>query len=181
MWIVKCVWELQFYCYCYVLVFTLQTDFSVLILISKTIVLGLTLTARKNTCQLFLSHMLDIFTSSWPGFPKMKNKTFECAQKCPKVLHNLRSGIIIFFTSLLLWLEREKSNALYIDLTTRQPPSNLHNLTSAWPVMLLANQCLPNGNQILERIMSLLKLILGKRNQSTPFWHSLKSEHRNFV
>ena len=30
--------------------------------------------------------------------------------------------------------------------------------------MFLANQRLPDGNQILARIMSLLKLILGKRN-----------------
>ena len=61
---VNCQMLLRVTFFCYVLVFTLQTDFSVLILISKTIVLGLTLTARKNTCQLFLSHMLEIFTSS---------------------------------------------------------------------------------------------------------------------
>ena len=62
-----------------------------------------------------------------------------------------------FFASLLLWLEREKNNAWYIYLTSSQPPPNLHNLTSAWPVMLLANQRLPEGNQILAGIMSLSK------------------------
>ena len=36
----------------------------------------------------------------------------------------------------------------------------VHNLTSPWPVMLLANKRLPYGNQILARIMSLLKSIL---------------------
>ena len=82
-------------------------------------------------------------------------------------LHNLSSGIIFilfyFFASLLLWLKREKNNAWYIHLTSHQPPPNLHNLTAAWPVMLLANKRLPYGNQILARIMSLLKSILGKR------------------
>ena len=52
---------------------------------------------------------------------------------------HLRWGVIIIFL-LLLWPEREKNNAWYIYLTSRQPPPNLHNLTSAWPVMLLANQ-----------------------------------------
>ena len=42
-----------------------------------------------------------------------------------------------FFASLLFWLERKKNNAWYIYLTSHQPPPNLHNLTSAWPVMLL--------------------------------------------
>ena len=67
---------------------------------------------------------------------------------------NLRSGviIIIFFASLFLWFEREKNKAWYIYLTTHQLPPNLHNLTSAWPVMLLANKRLPYGNQILARI-----------------------------
>ena len=86
------------------------------------------------------------------------------------LVSNLRSGIIFFiifsfFASLLLWLEGKKNNAWYIYLTSRQPPPNLHNLTSAWPVMLLANQRLQDGNQILARIMSLLKSILGKRVQ----------------
>ena len=83
--------------------------------------------------------------------------------------HNTKHGCgcitwdqaLLFF--LLLWLEREKNNAWYIHLTSRQPPPNLHNLTSAWPVMLLANKRLPYRNQILARIMSLLKSILGKR------------------
>ena len=83
----------------------------------------------------------------------------------------------LFFASLLLWLEREKYNAWYIYLTSRQPPPNLHNLTSAWPVMLLANKRLPYGNQILARIMSLLKSILGKRkflSTSMFRWRFLK-------
>ena len=85
----------------------------------------------------------------------------------------------IFFASLLLWLEREKNNAWYIHLTSRQPPPNLHNLTSAWPVMLLANKRLPYGNQILARIMSLLKSILGKRkflSTSMFRWRFLKKK-----
>ena len=85
--------------------------------------------------------------------------------------------LIFFFASLLLWLEREKNNAWYIYLTSRQPPPNLHNLTSAWPVMLLANKRLPYGNQILARIMSLLKSILGKRkflSTSMFRWRFLK-------
>ena len=72
---------------------------------------------------------------------------------------NLRSGVIY----LLLWLAREKNNAWYIYLTSHQPSPNLHNLKSAWPAMLLANQRLPEGNQILAGIMSLSKSILGKR------------------
>ena len=46
---------------------------------------------------------------------------------------NLRSGVIVFilFPFLILWLEGEKNNAWYIYLTSRQPPPNLHNLTSA--------------------------------------------------
>ena len=81
--------------------------------------------------------------------------------------------------SLLLWLEREKkNNAWYIYLTSSQPPPNLHNLTSAWPVMLLANKRLPYGSQILARIMSLLKSILGKRkflSTSMFRWRFLKT------
>ena len=72
-------------------------------------------------------------------------------------------ALFCFFASLLLWLEREKNNAWYIHLTSRQPPPSLHNLTSAWPVMLLANNRLPYRSQIFARIMSLLKSILGKR------------------
>ena len=37
---------------------------------------------------------------------------------------NLRSGVIFFLASLFLWLEREKNNAWYIHLTSRQPPPN---------------------------------------------------------
>ena len=43
-------------------------------------------------------------------------------------------------------------------MTSRQRLSNLHNLVSTRPVMLLANQRLPDRNQILVRIMSLLNL-----------------------
>ena len=93
--------------------------------------------------------------------------------------YNLRSGVILFFCffcSLLVWREREKNNGWYIHLTSHQPPPNLHNLTSAWPVMLLANQRLPDGNQILVGIMSLSpKSILGKRKfLSTCRWRFLK-------
>ena len=68
-----------------------------------------------------------------------------------------------FFFFLLLCFFRsrgKKNNAWYIHLTSRLPPPNLHNLTSPWPVTLLANKRLPYGNQILPRIMSLLKSIL---------------------
>ena len=44
--------------------------------------------------------------------------------------------------------------------------------------MLLANHCLPDGNHILAQIMSLLKLILGKRNflrMSKFRWRFLKN------
>ena len=56
-----------------------------------------------------------------------------------------------------------------------QPPPYSHNLTSAWPVMLIANQRLPDGNQILALIMSLSKSILGKRKLLSTFrWRFLK-------
>ena len=71
-------------------------------------------------------------------------------------LPNLRSGVIFFSVSLLLWLEREKNSAWYIHLTSHQPPPNLHNLTSTWSVMLLANQRLRHGNQILAGIMGAI-------------------------
>ena len=73
--------------------------------------------------------------------------------------YNLRSGVIIIIIYLFLFfcffapLAREgKNNAWYIHLTSHQPLPNFHNLTSAWPVMLLANQRLPDGNQILVGI-----------------------------
>ena len=77
-------------------------------------------------------------------------------------LPNLRSGVIHFFFCFF-GSRGKKNNAWYIHLTSRQPPPNLDNLTSSWPVMLLASQRLPDGNQILAPIMSLLKSILGKR------------------
>ena len=61
--------------------------------------------------------------------------------------------LLLFFVSLA---REGKNNARYIHLTSRQPLPRLHNLTSAWPVMLLANQHLPDGNQILAQ-KSLLK------------------------
>ena len=89
---------------------------------------------------------------------------------------NLRSGVFFFCFFASLAREGKKNNAWYIYLTSSQPPPNLHNLTSAWPVMLLANKRLPYGNQILARIMSLLKSILGKRkflNTSMFRWRFL--------
>ena len=97
---------------------------------------------------------------------------------------NLRSGVIFFLASLLLWLEREKSNAWYIHLTSHQPPPNLHNLTSAWPVTLLANKRLPYRNQILARIMSLLKSVLGEKNflnTSVFRWRFVKKKINNVL
>ena len=83
--------------------------------------------------------------------------------------YNLRSGVIIiifcFFASL-----------------AHQPPPNLHNLTSAWPVMLIVNQRLLDGNQILVGKMSLSpKSILGKRKfLSTCRWRFLKKKKKMF-
>ena len=48
--------------------------------------------------------------------------------------------------------EEKKNNPWYIYFTSRQPPPNLHNLTSVQPVMLLTSKCLPYRNQILARI-----------------------------
>ena len=85
-----------------------------------------------------------------------------------------------FFASLLLWREREKNNTWYIHLTSHQPLPNFHNLTSAWPVMLLANQRLPDGNQILVGIMSLSqKSIVGKfLSTCTPDGASYKKKFK---
>ena len=80
----------------------------------------------------------------------------------------------VFFTSLFLWLEREENNAWYIHLTSHQPPPILHYLTSAWHVMLLANQRLPARNQTLAGIMSLSRSILGM--DGTAWINYLKSE-----
>ena len=85
-----------------------------------------------------------------------------------------------FFAFLLLWGEREKYNTWYIHLTSHQPLPNFHNLTSAWPVMLLANQRLPDGNQILVGIMSLSqKSIVGKfLSKCTPDGASQKKKFK---
>ena len=140
------------------------------------------------------SRHLGFFSMLWGArkcFQKRQNGELCITQKVLVVLFllwcrshaNLRSGVILFFilfyffASLLLWLEREKNNAWHIHLTSRQPPPNLHNLTFAWPAMLLANKRLPYGNQILARIMSLLKSILGKRkflSTSMFRWRFLK-------
>ena len=90
---------------------------------------------------------------------------------------NLRSGV--FFVLLLYFFgsRGEKNNAWYIHITSREPPPNLHNPTFPWPVMLFDNKRLPYGNQILARIMSLLKSILGKRkflSTSMFRWRFLK-------
>ena len=88
---------------------------------------------------------------------------------------------VFFFLLLCFFGSRgKKSNAWYIYLTSSQPPLNLHNLTSTWPVMLLANKRLPYGNQILARMMSLLKSILGKRkflSTSMFRWRFLKKKN----
>ena len=78
---------------------------------------------------------------------------------------NLRSGVFffVFFFFCFFGSRGKKKNAWYIYLTSSQPPSNLHDLPFAWPIMFLANKRLPNGNQILARIMSLLKSVLGKK------------------
>ena len=91
------------------------------------------------------------FNIYWPK--KYQTQSF-------RIFHNLRSGVISFFASVA---REGKNNAWYIYLTSSQPPPNLHNLTFAWPVMFLANKRLPYGNQILARIMSLLKSVLGKK------------------
>ena len=91
--------------------------------------------------------------------------------------YNLRSGVIIIILCFFSSLAREgKNNAWYIHLTSHQAPPNLHNITSAWPVMLIANQRLPDGNQIFVGKMSLSpKSILGKRKfLSTCRWRFLK-------
>ena len=107
---------------------------------------------------------------------------------CPKIMEsqafkqviNSRQSyhIIMLFLLLCFFGSRwKKNNPRYIHLTSHQPPPTLHNLTSAWPVMLLANQRLPDGSQILAQIMSLLKSILGKRKFLSTFmfkWRFLK-------
>ena len=40
----------------------------------------------------------------------------------------------------------EKNSAWYIYLTSSQPPPKVHNLTSTWPVMLLANKHIWESN-----------------------------------
>ena len=78
----------------------------------------------------------------------------------------------IFFIFLLFSFfgsRGKKNSGWYIHLTSHQLPPNLHNVTSAWPVMLLANQRLRHGNQILAGIMSLSKSILGKRKFLSTF------------
>ena len=76
---------------------------------------------------------------------------------------NLRSGVIVFilFPFLILWLEREKNNAWYIYLTSRQPLPNLHNLTSADCIINRAvKKVLSSGHKFLRAKASrdILKL-----------------------
>ena len=134
---------------------------------------------------LLFCNMITHWIATWCWLVSLKWDCNECFKRSDRLqmikpdTYNLRSGVIIItiiFASLLPWREREKNNAWYIHLTSHQPPPNLHNLTSAWPVMLLANQRLPHGNQILVGIMSLLpKSKLGKRKfLSTCGWRFLK-------
>ena len=101
--------------------------------------------------------------------------------------YNLRSGvitiiiIIIIIIILLLWLEREKNNAWNIHLTNRQPPPNLHNLTSAWPVMLLANQRLPDVNQILARMYDVSFEMSFKEEKIFKYVHVQMALHKENV
>ena len=111
----------------------------------------------------------------WPGFKS------RCRRHTWVEFVVTWDQVLFFSASLLLWLEREKNSAWYIHLTSYQPPPNLHNLTSAWPVMLLANQRLRHGNQILGGIMSLSKSILGKRKFLSTFrWRFLKKIFKRF-
>ena len=55
------------------------------------------------------------------------------------------------------WARINRAGAAVVTTIT-----SLDNLTSAWCVILLANQHLPYRNQLLVRIMSLLKSILGE-------------------
>ena len=72
---------------------------------------------------------------------------------------------IIYFLLFSFFGSREtKTPDTFIEQAINQ---NLHNLTSAWPVMLLTNQRLPDGNQILAGIMSLLKSIIIKPGQDS--------------
>ena len=118
--------------------------------------LGALPSLEKWDIPLTITH--SIFTS-WAALNSPINWTTKAKQNKNDKWIFFRSQItwdqalFFFFGFLLLWLEREKNNVWYIPLTSRQPPPNLHNLTSAWPVMLLANKRLPYRNQILARII----------------------------
>ena len=107
----------------------------------------------------------------------------HCAQTTCTGGTNLRSGVIFFSLVLCFFGSRgKKNNARYIHLTSHQPPPYSHNLTSAGPVMLLANQRLPDGNQILAGIMSPSQSILAKRKFLSTFrWRFLKKMFKCFV
>ena len=103
--------------------------------------------------------VIGVLAWKWPATPVATQTRSHVALQPRSLRSNLRSGVIFFFASLLLWLEREKNNAWYIHLTSRQPPPSLHNLTSAWPVMLLANNRLLYRSQIFARILGKRKFL----------------------
>ena len=89
--------------------------------------------------------------------------------------------LFIFLLLCFFGSRGEKNNAWYIHWTSHQPPPNLHNLTFARPVMLLANQRLRHGNQILAGIMPLSKSILERRKFLSTFrWRFLKKIFKCF-
>ena len=112
---------------------------------------------KSNRLQMSLrrQHLLLSNLKSLSFFPVgVWTRDLQLSRPALSWLSNLRSGVILFFfASLLLWFEREKNNAWYSYLTSSQTPPNLHNLTSSWPAMFLANKRLLYGNQILARII----------------------------
>ena len=139
-------------------------------------------------------NMITHWIATWCWLVSLRWDYNECFKRSDRLQmiksdkYNLRSGVIInyyyyyyyyyyffFFCFFASLTRRWKNNAWYIHLTSHQPPPNLHNLTSAWPFMLLANQRFPDGNQIWVGIMSLSpKSILGKRKfLSTCRWRFL--------
>ena len=141
---------------------------------------------------LLFSNMISHWIATWCWLVSLRwdyNGCFKRSHRLQMIksdTYNLRSGVILFFCffcSLLVWREREKNNGWYIHLTSHQPPPNLHNLTSAWPVMLLANQRLRTrresnfgGNNV-----SFAEINLGKRKfLSTCRWRFLKKISRFF-
>ena len=111
------------------------------------------------------NYVWSIYSNTTPTMDRIRSSNGSFSSDC--TCHALSKMLTWDQALLLLFcffgsLAREGKNAWYIHLTSHQPPPYLHNLTSAWPVMLLANQRLPYGNQIFAG-MSLSKSILGKR------------------